>query len=139
MSNACLAFFVFVFYVKFIIFFSCVFSCVKPCPGGAMKVTAGHLVNLATTDVERFQWCGTFLNYLWEAPAETLVILYFGISTVGVSFLAGFAALALLVPMQVGVYVCEKTELHSRVSLVVGRIGWKSKRTESCFYLFPVI
>lgn len=58
-------------------------------------------MNLATTDVERFQSGGTFVNYLWEAPLETLVILYFGIASAGVSFLAGFAALALLVPMQV--------------------------------------
>ncbi|CAM9891312.1 unnamed protein product [Sphacelaria rigidula] len=65
------------------------------------QVTAGHLVNLATTDVERFQLSGTFFNYLWLAPLETLVILYFGISAVGVSFLAGFVALAFLVPMQV--------------------------------------
>ncbi|CAN0295218.1 unnamed protein product, partial [Laminaria digitata] len=65
------------------------------------QITTGHLVNLATTDVERFQWSGTFVNYLWEAPLEALVILYLGLDQVGVSFLAGFAALALLVPLQV--------------------------------------
>lgn len=66
-----------------------------------LQVTTGHLVNLATTDVERFQYGGTFVSYLWEAPVEALVILYLGLQQVGVSFLAGFAALALLVPLQV--------------------------------------
>lgn len=66
-----------------------------------VQITTGHLVNLATTDVERFQYAGLFGNYIWEAPLETLVILYFGVDQVGISFLAGFAALALLVPVQV--------------------------------------
>lgn len=65
------------------------------------QISTGHLVNLTTSDVERFQYGGLFVNYLWEAPLESLVILYFGLDQVGVSFLAGFAALALIVPMQV--------------------------------------
>ncbi|CAN0289517.1 unnamed protein product, partial [Scytosiphon promiscuus] len=64
------------------------------------QITTGHLVNLTTTDVEKFQYGGTFSNYLWQAPLESLVILYFGLDLVGVSFLAGFAALALMVPTQ---------------------------------------
>ena len=66
-------------------------------------MTTGHLVNLASSDVERFQLGGTFFHFLWEAPLETLVVLYFGVSIVGVSFVAGYAALAFLVPMQVEV------------------------------------
>ena len=58
-------------------------------------------MNLTTTDVERFQTAGSFVHYLWAAPLESLVILYFGVDLVGVSFLAGFAALALMVPLQV--------------------------------------
>lgn len=58
-------------------------------------------MNLATSDVERFQLGGVFVNYLWGAPLETLVILYLGFGQVGVSFLACFAALALFVPLQV--------------------------------------
>ena len=58
-------------------------------------------MNLTTTDVEKFQFGGLFVNFLWGAPLESLVILYFGLDLVGVSFLAGFAALALMVPMQV--------------------------------------
>lgn len=58
-------------------------------------------MNLASADIERFQLGGLFVNHLWKAPLETLVILYFGINIVGVSYLAGFAALVLVVPMQV--------------------------------------
>ncbi|CAM9852477.1 unnamed protein product, partial [Hapterophycus canaliculatus] len=65
------------------------------------QISTGHLVNLTTTDVEKFQYGGTFLNYLWQAPLESLVILYFGLDLVGVAFLAGFVALALMVPTQV--------------------------------------
>lgn len=65
------------------------------------QITTGHLVNLATSDVERLLWGGMFCQYLWGAPLETLVVVYFGLSTIGVSFLAGFVALVLLVPMQV--------------------------------------
>ncbi len=65
------------------------------------QTTAGALINLASADVERFQLGGLFCNFLWFAPLETLVILYFGLSLVGVSFLAGFVALAFMLPMQV--------------------------------------
>lgn len=58
-------------------------------------------MNLASADIERFQLGGLFVNHLWKAPLETLVILYFGMKIVGVSFLAGSVALAFMVPMQV--------------------------------------
>ena len=69
-------------------------------------------MNLATTDVERFQYAGTFINYLWEAPLETLAILVLGLDQVGVSFLAGFAALALLVPLQVRTLLSCNVAVH---------------------------
>ncbi|CAN0467496.1 unnamed protein product, partial [Hapterophycus canaliculatus] len=65
------------------------------------QISTGHLINLASADIERFQLGGLFVNFLWKAPLESLVILYLGVNLVGVSFLAGFAALALMVPMQV--------------------------------------
>lgn len=77
------------------------------------QITIGHLISLATADVERFQWSGTFCQYLWLAPLETLVVLYFGMKTVGVSFLAGFVALALLVPTQVSCHCSFSRELNN--------------------------
>eukprot|EP00752_Nemacystus_decipiens_P006715 g6038.t1 len=69
--------------------------------GSLGQTTTGHLMNLASADIERFQLGGQFVNHLWKAPLETLVILYFGMKIVGVSFLAGSVALAFMVPMQV--------------------------------------
>lgn len=66
-----------------------------------MQISTGHLVNLATSDVDRFLWGGMFFHYLWAGPLESLVVLYFGLSSVGVSFLAGFDVLLLVIPMQV--------------------------------------
>lgn len=65
------------------------------------QISAGHLLNVMTSDVEKFQYSGPLVNYLWGAPLETVVILYFGLDLVGVSFLAGFAALMLIIPTQV--------------------------------------
>ena len=78
-----------------------VFICTSVAAWRRCQISTGHLVNLTTTDVEKFQYGGMLVNYLWGAPLESLVILYFGLDLVGVSFLAGFAALALMVPMQV--------------------------------------
>ncbi|CAM9399555.1 unnamed protein product, partial [Ectocarpus sp. 12 AP-2014] len=81
------------------------------------QISTGHLVNLTTTDVEAFQKGGTFVNYLWGAPLQSLVILYFGLDQVGVSFLAGFAALALIVPMQ-GAFSRRFSQVRQRVTVL---------------------
>ncbi|CBN77890.1 multidrug resistance-associated protein-like protein [Ectocarpus siliculosus] len=81
------------------------------------QISTGHLVNLTTTDVEAFQIAGTFVNYLWGAPLESLVILYFGLNQVGVSFLAGFAALALMVPAQ-GAFSRRFSQVRQRVTVL---------------------
>ncbi|CAM9346350.1 unnamed protein product, partial [Ectocarpus sp. 8 AP-2014] len=81
------------------------------------QISTGHVVNLTTTDVEAFQKGGTFVNYLWGAPLQSLVILYFGLDQVGVSFLAGFAALALIVPMQ-GAFSRRFSQVRQRVTVL---------------------
>ena len=52
-------------------------------------------------DRRKLQLTGLYMHYIWEAPLETVAIIWLGIHYVGVSFLSAFAALALLVPMQV--------------------------------------
>ncbi|CAM9122833.1 unnamed protein product, partial [Ectocarpus sp. 4 AP-2014] len=89
----------------------------KTLPEFARQISTGHLVNLMTTDVEAFQIGGTFVNYLWGAPLESLVILYFGLNQVGVSFLAGFAALALMVPTQ-GAFSRRFSRVRQRVTVL---------------------
>ena len=62
---------------------------------------------------------GIFLHYLWEAPLETVVILWLGLWQVGVSFLSAFVALALLVPMQ----VCEASDEQCRTKTAYEGLG----------------
>ena len=83
-------------------------------------------MNLATTDVERFQYAGTFINYLWEAPLETLAILVLGLDQVGVSFLAGFAALAFRTPASAASHKLTQTG-PSRTT--PSRIRWHSSQS----------
>lgn len=64
------------------------------------QATAGHLVNLATTDVERFQFCAMYINCVWGSPLSALVTLAVGLHVVGISLLAAFAALFMLIPLQ---------------------------------------
>ena len=64
------------------------------------SISVGHIVNLSAQDVESFQICGCFVHFSYTPILEALVVLYFGISEVGVSFLAGFACIILLIPLQ---------------------------------------
>jgi len=63
-------------------------------------VGIGHVVNLSAQDVEGFQLFGCFLHFLYQPVIEAGMILYFGIREIGTSFLAGFAIILLLIPLQ---------------------------------------
>ncbi|CAM9405941.1 unnamed protein product [Chrysoparadoxa australica] len=67
---------------------------------GLGSLTTGSVLNLATSDAEKFQLFGTFIHFVWVAPLETIIICILGVRVIGVSFLAGAAALCLLVPLQ---------------------------------------
>ncbi|KAJ3617905.1 hypothetical protein MTP99_006989 [Tenebrio molitor] len=47
------------------------------------KVTAGHVVNLVTNDVNNFGRNVYYAHYLWLAPLETVIILYLVYSVLG--------------------------------------------------------
>ena len=64
------------------------------------RTAAGHIVNLCSQDVEAFQQAGLFVHFTYEPILEAGAVLYVGIEQVGVSFLAGFAAIILLIPLQ---------------------------------------
>jgi len=57
-------------------------------------------VNLSAQDVEGFQLLGCFYHFIYQPVLEAFAILYLGIREVGPSFIAGFAIIILLVPMQ---------------------------------------
>ena len=64
------------------------------------SISVGHIVNLTAQDVESFQICGCFVHFAYTPLLEALAVLYFGIAEIGVSFVAGFACIILLVPLQ---------------------------------------
>ena len=64
------------------------------------KVSLGHVVNLSSQDIEGFQLMGCFLHFTYQPIIESMVVLYLGIVEIGWSFLAGFALIMLLIPMQ---------------------------------------
>ncbi len=68
--------------------------------GALHGVSVGHVVTLASSDVEKFQVYGIMTCFLVLAPLEALVVLAIGLRLVGLSFLAGFVLCLLLVPLQ---------------------------------------
>lgn len=63
-------------------------------------VGAGHVVNLASTDIERFQKLSQMLSYIAYAPVEVGVILWLLYREVSHGALAGLAAMTLLIVIQ---------------------------------------
>ena len=61
----------------------------------------GHVVTLASSDVEKFQVSAVMAVFLGLAPLEALVVLALGVHVVGVSFVAGFLLVLVLVPLQI--------------------------------------
>ena len=64
------------------------------------RTATGHIVNLCSQDVEAFQNACCFIHFTYQPILEAIGILYVGLNEIGVSFLAGFGAILLLVPLQ---------------------------------------
>lgn len=60
--------------------------------------TTGAIVNLMSVDIQRIQDMTTFIMLFWSAPLQILLSLYFLWKLLGVSVLAGFIILILLIP-----------------------------------------
>ncbi|KAK0404544.1 hypothetical protein QR680_017501 [Steinernema hermaphroditum] len=65
------------------------------------RVSVGQLINLITTDVNKFDVGFMFFHYSWVAPILLLGYCVMLWQELGVSCLAGFLALCLLCPVQV--------------------------------------
>ena len=61
--------------------------------------TTGEIVNLMSVDAQRLMDLCTFVNTLWSSPFQILVALFFLWRTLGPSVLAGYGAMALLIPL----------------------------------------
>ena len=67
---------------------------------GLRTLTHGHVTNLASTDVERFQHLAIVGSWLLVSPVEAAVVAGFLWREVGAAAAAGVLAVGLLVPLQ---------------------------------------
>lgn len=97
---------------------------------GSTSTASGHITNLASNDVEKFLITSVTSNYIVLGPIETLIVLCLGTNITGPSFLAGFALLCLLVPMQF--FLSRKfASLRKEIAaLTDSRVGWISQAVQ---------
>lgn len=62
--------------------------------------TVGLVVNLLSNDVYRMDFGDFYISYVWVAPLETLVALYFMYDQIGISAVWGVLFLLALIPLQ---------------------------------------
>lgn len=65
------------------------------------KITTGHVVNLVSNDVQRFDRAATFWVYILFGPIETLAVLLMVSYVLGViPTISGFTCIFILIPLQ---------------------------------------
>ena len=63
--------------------------------------SSGKILNLASNDVERYQWASLFTHYIFWGPVQALAILVLGVIELGLAFFIGFVLLlVVVVPLQ---------------------------------------
>ncbi|XP_053328289.1 multidrug resistance-associated protein 1-like isoform X2 [Spea bombifrons] len=65
---------------------------------GRKNCSAGEIVNLISSDIQKLMDLATCLNYLWSAPLTVIVAMYFLWQTLGVAVFAGVAVFILNLP-----------------------------------------
>ncbi|XP_028034923.1 probable multidrug resistance-associated protein lethal(2)03659 [Bombyx mandarina] len=68
--------------------------------GKATEGLAGHVVNLLTTDAQRFDMASLFAMDLIRTPIDSTIIIYLMYRQIGVATLIGVAFLLLFIPLQ---------------------------------------
>ncbi|XP_059046864.1 probable multidrug resistance-associated protein lethal(2)03659 [Achroia grisella] len=68
--------------------------------GKASEGLAGHVINLLTTDAQRFDMASLFMVDLVKTPIESTLIIYLMYRQIGVSALIGVAFLLMFIPFQ---------------------------------------
>ncbi|XP_071797862.1 multidrug resistance-associated protein 1-like [Asterias amurensis] len=63
------------------------------------EATTGEIVNLMSVDAQRLMDLCTFVNTLWSSPFQILVALFFLWRLLGPAVLAGYGAMALMIPL----------------------------------------
>eukprot|EP00986_Skeletonema_menzelii_P009118 scaffold4065_cov211-Skeletonema_menzelii.AAC.1 len=119
-------------------------------PSIGVDVSNGHVTNLASNDVERFQFTSVAAVFIFVGPIASILILIVGIFVTGPAFAVGFSLMILLMPIQIHVgrkfaqfrsRVAALTD--SRVSLVAQTVhgnrvmkfnGWEDSFREKIAY-----
>ncbi|CAG4948811.1 unnamed protein product [Parnassius apollo] len=68
--------------------------------GKASEGLAGHVINLLTTDAQRFDMASLFMVDLVRTPIESVLIVYLMYRQIGVATLIGVSFLLLFIPLQ---------------------------------------
>lgn len=63
-------------------------------------MSPGHVTNLMSNDVSRFQMASVFVNWFWSAPLLTFAIGCILYTRVGWTPLIGVGVIVLVVPLQ---------------------------------------
>ena len=72
-------------------------------PSIGVDVSNGHVTNLASNDVERFQFTSVSAVFILVGPVASVLILIVGIFVTGPAFAIGFSLMILLMPIQIHV------------------------------------
>jgi len=96
-------------------------------PSIGVDVSNGHITNLASNDVERFQLTSVWAVFIIAGPIASVLILIVGIIVTGPAFAVGFSLMILLLPIQI--YAGRKfAHYRSRVAaLTDSRVGLVSQ------------
>ncbi|CAH0712839.1 unnamed protein product, partial [Brenthis ino] len=68
--------------------------------GKASEGLAGHVINLLTTDAQRFDMASLFMVDLIRTPIESVIIIYLMYRQIGVATFIGVAFLLMFIPLQ---------------------------------------
>ncbi|CAF0946034.1 unnamed protein product [Rotaria sordida] len=66
-----------------------------------IKTTTGHVINLISNDVSKFEELTTIIHHIWAAPLEAIIVFGLIWNEIGIPTLFGYGVLLLLVPLQV--------------------------------------
>ena len=120
-------------------------------PSIGIDVSNGHVTNLASNDVDRFQQTSVWAVFIFAGPIASVLILIVGIVVTGPVFAIGYSLMILLLPIQM--YAGRKFAqfrsrvaalTDSRVSLVSQTVhgnrvmkfnGWEDSFLEKISYL----
>ncbi|KAL5004812.1 hypothetical protein ScPMuIL_018268 [Solemya velum] len=82
------------------------------------QATSGQVINLLSTDVEKFSFNLSVIHFIWLAPLQFLVIMYLSYRYVGIAALFALVLVAFLLLLQF--YFAR---VFGRLRMVVGRLS----------------